>query len=436
MTHIIYYQTTPTTSLQGELCVPGDKSISHRALILSAIAEGQSTIRGLLMGADNLATLRALQQLGVQIETTTEKSVVVYGVGLHGLQASSQVLNLGNSGTAIRLLTGLLAGQTFDSRLTGDASLCRRPMTRIVVPLIQMGAKIHMTDQGTPPLTIYGNQTLHGFEYSMPVASAQVKSCLLLAGLYAQGETTLKGLVHSRDHTERMLQTFGYPLLIDKNRITIEGGHQLKATTIDIPTDISSAAFFMVAAIITPGSHLLLNNVGINSTRCGIITLLKKMGANIEILNLRQQGREDVADINVCYSPLHGITIPEEQVPFAIDEFPILFIAAACAEGETVLHHAKELRVKETDRIAAMVEGLTTLGVSVKELSDGLIIQGGKMQGGTVESFGDHRVAMAFAIAGNVAEGPVTIRNCANVQTSFPNFVALASKVGIKIKSI
>lgn len=426
-------KSQPSGSLHGSVRVPGDKSISHRSLMLSAIAIGVSEIQGLLMGADNIATLTIMRALGVQIDELGEGHFRVHGRGMHGLQAPSQILDCGNAGTGMRLITGLLAGQQFNATLTGDESLVKRPMRRIVSPLKAMGAQIDTTDSGTAPLVITGNQLLNGIEYSLPMASAQVKSALLLAGMYAAGVTTIIEPAPSRDHTERMLQAFGYPLTINDNHISIEGGKSLTATNIDVPADISSAAFFMVAASIVPDSDITLINVGINPTRIGVINILQKMGANIELINERKQGGEPVADIVVRYAPLTGIEIPADQVPLAIDEFPVLFIAAACASGETILHNAKELRVKETDRIAAMAAGLTQCGIDHEVYDDGIRITGGSIQGADVESFGDHRIAMSFAIAGLVSQGSITIKNCDNVATSFPSFVQLGNQLGCEL---
>lgn len=431
------YKISPSRDLNGETRVPGDKSISHRAIILAAIAKGISQINGFLMGADNLATLEALQQLGVSIVYIADEAIVrVTGVGMDGLTPAPDVLDLGNSGTGIRLLTGLLSAQPFDSTLTGDASLCSRPMQRIVEPLRLMGADIAMAASNTPPLKIKKVPSLSGIKYRLPVASAQVKSCLLLAGLYAKGSTTIVEPVPTRDHTERLLRAFGAAITVHDDEITINSGVQLKAININISADISSAAFFIVAATITPGSSVTLKNVGINPRRMGVIYLLQKMGADIKLMNESIQSCEPVADIQVSYSSLQGIEIPVEYVSATIDEFPILFIAAACARGKTTLRGAKELRVKETDRIAAMATGLQKLGIVAKSLPDGLIIEGGTLQGGEVESYGDHRVAMAFAIAGCVSKTPVTVRDCHQVATSFPGFEEIAAEIGIKVEVI
>jgi 3-phosphoshikimate 1-carboxyvinyltransferase len=360
--------------------------------------------------------------------------VVIRGVGLHGLKAPKKPLYLGNSGTSIRLLSGLLAGQAFDVELQGDASLSGRPMGRVATPLREMGAVIETEKDGTPPLRIKGGRKLKGISYTMPMASAQVKSCVLLAGLYAEGETSTVEPAPTRDHTERMLRGFGYQVESDNDKASLNGGGRLTATRIDVPADISSSAFFMVAAAIVPGSDITLRHVGVNPTRIGVVNILRLMGANIELFNKAQVGDEPVADIRVRYAPLKGIAIPEDQVPLAIDEFPVLFIAAACAEGTTVLTGAEELRVKESDRIQSMADGLVTLGVDAVATDDGIRIKGGEIGTGEVESFDDHRIAMAFSIAGLRASGPITIREANNVATSFPNFISLARQVGINIK--
>ncbi len=438
-TTMMHYLSSPLQSLQGlqgDLKIPGDKSISHRALLLSAIAEGDSEIQDVLLGADNVATLEAIKSLGVSVQALGATHLKIQGVGLHGLKPSSRPLDFANSGTGLRIMVGLLAGQDFDSQLIGDASLSQRPMARIVNPLIEMGAKIKMSEQGTLPLKIFGKQTLHGMDYKMPLASAQVKSCLLLAGLYAKGKTCVSEPGITRDHTERLLKAFGCPVKRTHSQVCINGDAHLKATHIIVPGDISSAAFFMVAASIIPGSDIVLKRVGVNPTRIGIITLLKLMGANIELLNQDEQSGEPIADIRIRYAKLHGIDIPIEQVPLAIDEFPVIFIAAACAKGRTVLKGAEELRVKETDRIAVMAAGLKSLGIQLEILTDGLIIEGGQLTGGEVDSCGDHRVAMAFAVAGARAEGSVKVFNCVNVATSFPGFVTAACGLGMAVKEI
>ncbi len=431
----VTYFVAPGGRLSGKLRVPGDKSISHRSIMLGALAEGSTEIEGFLQGEDNLATLEAFRAMGVRIEGPDAAGrVVVHGVGLHGLQAPGQPLYLGNSGTSMRLLAGLMAGQQFDCEMSGDASLSTRPMRRVTEPLAAMGARVETTEGGTPPLKVRGGQPLKGFDYLMPVASAQVKSCLLLAGLYAEGETCVTEPAPTRDHTERMLAGFGYPVRREGSRVCVLPGGTLKATRIEVPADISSAAFFMVGASISSGSDVTLEHVGMNPTRTGIINILKLMGAEIEILRERQVGGEPVADVRVRSAPLKGIRIPEEQVPLAIDEFPALFIAAACAEGETVLTGARELRVKESDRIQVMADGLQALGVSAQPTEDGIIIQGGPLGGGRVHSHGDHRIAMSFTMAALRASGSVVIEDCANVNTSFPGFAALARQAGVALE--
>ncbi|MCW8196513.1 bifunctional prephenate dehydrogenase/3-phosphoshikimate 1-carboxyvinyltransferase [Proteobacteria bacterium 005FR1] len=430
----IEYLVQPGGSLTGSLRVPGDKSISHRSIMLGSIAEGVTEIEGFLEGEDALATLQAFRDMGVVIEGPDQGRVTVHGVGLHGLQAPPGALYLGNSGTSMRLLAGLLAGQSFDTELTGDESLSRRPMNRVADPLRSMGAKIETEAKGLPPLRIEGGQELNGIRYDLPMASAQVKSCVLLAGLYAQGQTEVVEPAVTRDHTERMLKGFGYPVECDGPRVSLQGGGKLKACHIEVPADISSAAFFMVAAAITPGADVTLTHVGINPTRTGIINILRLMGADIGFSNKREVGGEPVADIRVRHSELKGIDIPPELVPLAIDEFPVLFVAAACAEGTTRLSGAEELRVKESDRIQVMADGLHILGVDAQPTADGMIINGGQIGEGTVESHGDHRIAMSFVIAALRASGPINIRDCANVSTSFPGFVELARSAGISIE--
>ncbi|HYN77030.1 MAG TPA: 3-phosphoshikimate 1-carboxyvinyltransferase [Lamprocystis sp. (in: g-proteobacteria)] len=423
-------------NLRGRLRVPGDKSISHRAIMLGAIAEGETCIEGFLEGADALATLAAFRRLGVEIERPAAGQVRVRGVDLHGLQAPDGPLDMGNSGTSMRLLAGLLAGQSFSTILCGDASLSRRPMRRVTEPLGLMGARIAGTPTGTAPLGITPVPALTAIEYPMPVASAQVKSSLLLAGLYARGETAVIEPAPTRDHTERMLTGFGYPVQCNGARVSLTGGGRLTGCWLQVPADISSAAFFLVGASIAPGSDLLLTGVGVNPTRIGVINILRAMGADIELLNQHQAGGEPVADLRVRAAGLKGIRIPVDQVPLAIDEFPAIFIAASCAEGETVLSGAEELRVKESDRIQVMADGLTTLGIEVEPRPDGIRIVGGRIGAGRVEAHADHRIAMAFAIAGLRAAGPIEVRDCANVETSFPGFARLAASVGLGIEEL
>ena len=400
--------------LQGEIRVPGDKSISHRSVMLGALAEGITHVKGFLEADDALATLEAFRAMGVTIDRPGSGELTVQGVGLQGLTVPDKSLDLGNSGTSMRLLSGLLAGQNFSTVLTGDASLSKRPMQRVTSPLKEMGANIVTSKTGTAPLNIQG-RTLTGIDYQMPIASAQVKSCLLLAGLYANGETSVTEPAPTRDHTERMLSGFGYQVQRTGNKVTVTSGGKLKATDIDVPSDISSAAFFMVGASIAPDSDLILQHVGINPTRTGVIDILRLMGANIEIFNERDIGGEPVADLRVRSSQLHGIDIPEELVPLAIDEFPVLFVAAAVANGQTRLTGAEELRVKESDRIQVMADGLKILGVDAQATEDGMVIQGGEIGGGDVYSHGDHRIAMAFAIAGLRSNSQITIEDCENV---------------------
>jgi 3-phosphoshikimate 1-carboxyvinyltransferase len=424
--------------LTGELRVPGDKSISHRSIMLGSLANGITEVHGFLEGEDSLATLQAFRDMGVVIEGPTKGHVKIFGVGLNGLKPPPGSLYLGNSGTSMRLLAGLMAPQTFDVVLTGDQSLSKRPMGRVSTPLGLMGANIETEEGGMPPVRIKGGQALKGIRYTMPMASAQVKSCVLLAGLFVDGETSVTEPAPTRDHTERMLRGFGYEVEVENRTVTLRGGGALEATNIDVPADISSAAFFMVAASIAPHSDLTLKHVGVNPTRVGVINILNAMGADIELLNKREVGGEPVADIRVKTARLKGIHIPEDQVPLAIDEFPVLFIAAACAEGETILTGAEELRVKESDRIQVMADGLTALGVEAKSMSDGIVIQGlGEHQAvfdsGVVESHDDHRIAMSFTVAALRAKGAIAIKNCANVSTSFPNFVELAVRSGISI---
>ncbi len=436
MTELITFTVQAGGHLQGQARLPGDKSISHRSIMLGSLADGVTHITGFLEGDDALATLRAFQTMGVKIEGPVDGKVIIYGVGLDGLQAPKEPIYLGNSGTSMRLLTGLLAGQAFDSVLTGDASLSGRPMRRVIDPLTQMGAKIESTETGTAPLTIHGQKgQLKGIGYDMPIASAQVKSCLLLAGLYAQGETTVTEPAPTRDHTERMLTGFSYPVKQEGNKVTIARQGSLQASSIDVPSDISSAAFFLVGASIASESELTLQHVGINPTRTGVIDILKLMGADIELLNKRSVGGEPVADIRVRSAHLQGIEIPENLVALAIDEFPVIFVAAACAKGTTVLTGAKELRVKESDRIQVMADGLQIMGINAQPTEEGMIIQGGQIGGGEVLSHGDHRIAMSFAIAALRATRDIVIHDCANVNTSFPNFVELANQLGLNIRS-
>jgi len=416
----------------GTVRVAGDKSISHRAIMLGALAEGETRITGFLAGEDCLATLAAFRAMGVSIDGPANGRVVVQGVGLHGLQAPARSLDMGNSGTSMRLLAGLLAGQRFATELTGDASLCRRPMGRVVAPLRDMGGSLTAAGEGDrPPLHIEPAAGLRGLHYALPVASAQVKSAVLLAGLYADGETCVTEPAPTRDHTERMLAAFGYPLRREAATVCLDGGGRLVGTEIRVPGDLSSAAFFLVAAAITPGAELLIEEVGTNPTRRGALDILLAMGADITVEAERTQGGEPVADLRVRGGELHGIEIPSDLVPLAIDEFPVLFVAAAAARGRTVLRGAAELRVKESDRIQTMADGLRNLGVAAEALEDGIIIDGGPITGGEVRADGDHRVAMAFAVASLVASGPVAISGAEAIRTSFPDFLDVAARAGL-----
>ncbi|MFG0720624.1 bifunctional prephenate dehydrogenase/3-phosphoshikimate 1-carboxyvinyltransferase [Pseudomonas sp. GLN_6] len=429
----LVFLANPGGKLSGRIRVPGDKSISHRSIMLGSLAEGTTHVEGFLEGEDALATIQAFRDMGVVIEGPHHGRVTVHGVGLHGLKAPVGPLYMGNSGTSMRLLSGLLAAQPFDTTLTGDPSLSKRPMNRVAKPLREMGAVIETGPEGRPPLMIKGGQRLTGMDYEMPMASAQVKSCLLLAGLYAAGRTSVTEPAPTRDHTERMLRGFGYPVTVDGSTASVESGHKLTATHIEVPADISSAAFFLVAGSIAEDSELVLEHVGINPTRTGVIDILKLMGGDITLENQREVGGEIVADIRVRSAKLKGIDIPEDLVPLAIDEFPVLFVAASVAEGRTVLRGAEELRVKESDRIQVMADGLIALGVKAEPTPDGIIIEGGSIGGGEVWAHGDHRIAMSFSVASLRATAPIRIHDCANVATSFPNFLALSAQVGIRV---
>jgi len=428
------YIVQPGGQLSGSFRVPGDKSISHRSIMFGSIADGTTHVSGFLQGEDSLNTLRAFRAMGVEIDgPTAEGEVTIQGVGIDGLKPPAAPIDLGNSGTSIRLMSGLLAGQAFDVELRGDRSLSKRPMKRVTEPLALMGARIDTAEGGKPPLRVHGGSKMQGIDYAMPMASAQVKSCLLLAGMYASGTTCVTEPATTRDHTERMLNAFAYPVETQGNRMCITGGGRLSACDIDVPADISSAAFFLVAASIAENSDITLQHVGVNPTRTGVIDILKLMGANIELNNQRMVGGEPVADIRVRSAKLQGIAVPEALVPLAIDEFPALFVAAACAEGTTVVTGAEELRVKESDRIQVMADGLQAIGVDATPTEDGMVINGGPIAGGQVHSRDDHRIAMAFTMAGLRASAPITIEDCANVNTSFPDFIGLASRAGIQV---
>ena len=427
------YVVAPATQVEGEVTVPGDKSISHRAVMFGALASGRTHVTGFLEGEDCLSTMRAVGHLGVMVRRPGPGEVIVDGVGLHGLRAPGVTLDMGNAGTAMRLFMGLLSGQPFDSELIGDESLMRRPMERAAKPLRAMGAQIETLD-GKPPVRIKGGSRLHGIRYDMPVASAQVKSAVLLAGLYAEGETTVVEPAVTRDHTERMLQSFGVPVRARDGVISLAAPQQLQGAQIRVPGDISSAAFFLVAACLGARKPFTIRDVGVNPTRTGILEMLALMGADIRLINHRTWGMEPVADIEVRPSTLRGVRIPQRLVPLAIDEFPAFFVAAACAEGETLVTGAEELRVKESDRIAAMARGFEVLGIPHEVLSDGMRIGGGKpFGGGTIDSRGDHRIAMSFAVASLRATAPIEILDVANVATSFPGFDLLANSIGLQI---
>jgi 3-phosphoshikimate 1-carboxyvinyltransferase len=431
------FDLQPATRVSGVVAVPGDKSISHRALMLSGIADGDSRVSGFLASEDCLATLAAMRALGVRIERSAATDVTIHGVGLRGLKPAGKPLDMGNAGTAMRLFTGLLAAQSFDSQLIGDESLMKRPMERVAKPLREMGADVR-THEGTPPVVIGGPRRLRGIHYLMPMASAQVKSAIFLAALYAEGATQVTAPAVNRDHSELMLASCGVKIETAGLRTTLHPPQNLKPQNITVPGDFSSAAFFIVAGLLaapTPG--LLIRNVGMNPTRTGLFDILRSMGGDIEILEARFSGAEAVADLRVRASKLRGVTVSAEAVALAIDEIPVLLIAAACAEGETVVSGAEELRVKESDRIAAMSAGLTILGVVHSVMPDGMRIEGrgggAAFGGGTIDSFGDHRIAMSFAVASLRASAPIRVLNVANVATSFPGFVALASSIGIAI---
>jgi len=423
--------------IRGVARVPGDKSISHRAVMLGALATGVTEVTGFLPGADTLATLAVFEQLGVQIERPADDRLIIHGVGLHGLSAPVAPLDMGNSGTGMRLMTGILAAQPFLTTLVGDHSLSRRPMGRVLDPLELMGACIdsESDQQGgkLPPLNFRPVRSLQGIDYRLPMASAQVKSCLLLAGLYALGTTRVTEPAPTRDHTERMLRGFGYEVVKQGSEVSLEGGGSLSSCNIHVPADISSATFPLIAALISPGSELVLEQVGINPTRDGVVHILRQMGAQIELFNQREEGGEPVADLRVIGSALRGTRIGGERVAVAIDEIPALAVAAACATGITEIVDAAELRVKESDRIATTVAGLRALGIQVEERPDGMVIHGGQLRGGQVDAAGDHRLAMAFAVASLRADGPVEIFDCDNVVTSFPDFVPLMFGLGLNI---
>ena len=428
-----YFRLQPGSYCSGETQVSGDKSISHRAVMLASLAEGESQIHGFLPSSDCVATLNAMENMGVQVDRLDKTTIKINGVGLRGLCAPCNVLDMGNSGTAMRLMAGILCGQNFSSSLIGDASLSMRPMQRIQIPLKEMGADIASDKNYTPPLVIHPVDHLNAINYELPVPSAQVKSCILLAALFAQGKTCVKELVSTRDHTERMLRSFAYPIELSDTSICLQGNGKLLGNIIKVSGDLSSAAFLIVAALISKYAELTIREVGINPTRDGVIQILREMGANIELKNQANFGNEPVADIVVHNSELHGIEIPSHLIANAIDEFPIIFIAAACAKGVTTLKGAAELRVKESDRIATMAKGLKTLGIDVVEKPDGIVISGGCFKGGEIDSGGDHRIAMAFAIASIQSDREIIVHDVENVATSFPDFVPISTQLGLNI---
>lgn len=411
----------PISSINTTITVPGDKSISHRAVMFGSLAKGDTEITGFLTGDDCMSTISCFKKLGVDIDIDGEH-IIVHGKGLHGLCAPSEMLDVGNSGTTIRLISGILAAQPFDTTLNGDASIQKRPMKRVINPLTEMGAHIESTNDGYAPLTIHGRK-LHAIEYTMPVASAQVKSSILLASLFAEGETVINEPVASRDHTEIMLNYFGADITNTDGKIVSKPVKELYGKPVQVPGDISSAAFFMVAGLIVPDSHIIIKNVGINPTRTGIIDALKAMGGDINLLNERSAGGEAVADIEVKTSKLKATTLSGEIIPRMIDEIPVFTIAALHAEGTTTVKDAQELKVKESNRIATMAQELKKMGVDITETDDGMIIPGEQvLKGAITESHLDHRVAMSIAIAALTAEGDTTINNADCVAISFPDF--------------
>lgn len=443
MSNNVRFKVQAGGKLFGRIRVPGDKSISHRSIMLGSLAEGTTKITGFLEGDDSLATLKAFQDMGVEIDGPVDGNITIKGVGLRGLQKPSKPLDMGNSGTAMRLMSGILAGQSFSSELVGDASLSTRPMKRVTNPLAEMGAEIKTARGGVPPLQIAENTQLKAIDYIMPMASAQVKSSVLFAGLYAEGTTTVIEPAPTRDHTEKMLNGFGYKVTSVKldsmrTKVSVTGGGKLIASDIDVPSDISSAAFFLVAASIAKEADLVIEHVGINPTRTGIIDILKLMGADITLENESIVGGEPVADLHVKSAKLKGINIPKKLVPLAIDEFPVLFVAASHATGKTVLTGAEELRVKESDRIQVMADALNAVGISAEPTEDGMVITGGKQskQNATILSHHDHRISMAMAVAGLTATNEIIIDDCANVNTSFPTFVELMNKIGMELTSL
>lgn len=430
------FKVTPSPIRDAAITVPGDKSISHRALMLGSVAEGRTEVSGFLAGDDCLATAAAMRALGVTIEQPGTTELLIEGVGRDGLQPPDREIYLGNSGTAMRLMAGLLAGQRFSCTLTGDESLTGRPMGRIITPLTLMGAAIESDCDGTPPLQLSGGLRLHAIDYDLPIASAQVKSAILLAGIYADGRTSVTEPAVTRDHTERMLSSMGVDISARGGTISIAGGQDLRGCAVEVPGDLSSATFIILATLLSQDADIIIKSVGVNPTRTGIIDILKEMGADLTLENRRSLGQEPVADLRVRASRLRGAAVDPALVSLAIDEFPALFVAAAAAQGTTIFSGLEELRVKESDRISAMADGLRQLGIDVVETPDGAVIQGGRFSGGEVDSYHDHRVAMSLAVAGTVADGEVLIRGVDNVDTSFPGFRDLMSSLGAKITTV
>ena len=430
------FRVTPSPIRDAAITVPGDKSISHRALMLGSVAEGRTEVSGFLAGDDCLATAAAMRALGVTIEQPGTTELLIEGVGRDGLQPPDREIYLGNSGTAMRLMAGLLAGQRFSCTLTGDESLTGRPMGRIITPLTLMGAAIESDCDGTPPLQLSGGLRLHAIDYDLPIASAQVKSAILLAGIYADGRTSVTEPAVTRDHTERMLSSLGVDISARGGTVSIAGGQELRGCAVEVPGDLSSATFIILATLLSQDADIIIKNVGVNPTRTGIIEILKETGADLTLENCRSLGQEPVADLRVRASRLRGAAVDPALVSLAIDEFPALFVAAAAAQGTTIFSGLEELRVKESDRISAMADGLRQLGIDVVETPDGAVIQGGRFSGGEVDSYHDHRVAMSLAVAGTVADGEVLIRGVDNVDTSFPGFRDLMSSLGAKITAV
>ena len=424
----------PSENLSGEIEIPGDKSISHRAVIFGSLANGVSEFTNFLSAEDCLATLSAFKKMGVYANLNNDK-LIIHGVGINGLNKASEPLYLGNSGTSARLLAGLLGAQKFESTIEGDKSLSGRPMNRVLDPLETMGVYIQ-SNNGKLPLHIKSANEISSINYSLPVASAQVKSSLILASMYANSQSIIREKSVTRDHTERMMMSMGYPVSVSDNVISIQGKSKLNPIKFNIPSDFSSSVFMIVACLITPNSAILIKNVGINATRIGFLRIAKMMGANIDIHNIRMEGNESVADIEVKTSSLRSIQIHDSDlVSLSIDEFPAIFVLAANANGTSIFRGLRELRVKESDRISSMARGFGRLGINTVEFEDGIQIEGGKLDGGNVECYGDHRVAMSFAVAGASAKNAIKINNVESIDTSFPSFLDSVKEIGILISN-